>query len=125
MRATTRIARTQLTLSFGLVLLGACVSAGTQEAADKYVREIRFVRSIDAATTHFGGGMLSLVRWGGERSLTNDNYTAARYPLVASRCSLKGRDSSSRVVVTNDSAKTVQSALAESVTAISGKRAAA
>ena len=127
MRVTTRIARTQQTLSFALVLLAACVSAGTQEArtspsrsvdrdvmtaadiADSHattayeaiersrprflltnvdrgptvprlvflngvvlgggldelrsipassVREIRFVRSIDAATAHFGGGIL-------------------------------------------------------------------
>ena len=31
MRVTTRIARTHQILVFGLVLLGACVSAGTQE----------------------------------------------------------------------------------------------
>ena len=132
MRVTTRIART-LSLSFGLVLLAACVSSGTRELqtsptvsldrnvitaaeiSDSYattaydaidrlrprflltnvdlgptaprlvylngvalmggvnelrgipansVREIRFVRSIDAATAHFGGGIFVVSKAG-------------------------------------------------------------
>lgn len=127
MRVTTRIGRAHQTIVFGLILLVACVSAGTQgpqtspsrsvdrdvmteaeisatyastayEAIERSrprflltsvdrgptvprlvylngvvlgggvdelrsipassVREIRFVRSIDAATAHFGGGIL-------------------------------------------------------------------
>lgn len=133
MKAATRIARTQQTLLFGLVLLAACVSAGQQkfgtspsrsvdpdlmtaaEISDSHattaynaiellrprflltrvdlaptaprlvylngmvlgggfselraisasdVREIRFVRSIDAATSRFGGGIFVVSKAG-------------------------------------------------------------
>ena len=133
MKVVARIARAQQTLVFGLILLGACVSAGTQElrtspsrAVDRNVmtageiaqsqattayqaierlrprflltqvdlgptlprlvflngmvlgggvdelrsiaasdvKEIRFVRAIDAATEHFGGGIFVVSKMG-------------------------------------------------------------
>jgi hypothetical protein len=133
MRVVTRIARAQQTLVFGLILLAACVSPGTQElrtstsrpvdrdvmtaaeiaesqATTAYqaierlrprflltqvdlgptlprlvflngmvlggglnelraiaasdVQEIRFVRAIDAATEHFGGGIFVVSKMG-------------------------------------------------------------
>jgi hypothetical protein len=133
MRVTTRIARAQQTLVFGLVLLTACMSAGTQQLrtspsrsvdrdvmtaseiaesqattayqaierlrprflltlvdlsptlprlvflngmvlaggvdelrviAASEVQEIRFVRAIDAATGHFGGGIFVVSKVG-------------------------------------------------------------
>jgi hypothetical protein len=133
MKVATRVARAQKTLVFGLILLGACVSAGTREprtsssrfvdrdlmtaaeiagsqATTAYqaierlrprflltqvdlgptlprlvflngmvlgggvdelraiaandVQEIRFVRAIDAATEHFGGGIFVVSKAG-------------------------------------------------------------